>query len=106
SDALGSSGVGPAVGAQALTELALLSQLRHAKRTKRSCVAAGCELAEDAVPDTPLALDDEVDEIVREEGVVAGRRIHHQLGRLVPCDCDPIAARARLRKRHLHRSGW
>src|SRR3970040_1913560 len=74
-EALGSSGVRPARGAEALTDRPLLSQVRHAKRTKCARVAASRELAEDAVSDAPLALDEEVNEVVRKEGVVAGRRI-------------------------------
>ena len=48
-------------------------------RVKCPSVAAGCELSEDPAIETELSFDDEVQEVIRHEGVVARCWIHHKL---------------------------
>jgi hypothetical protein len=78
-----------------------LHRLLRVDRNEDARVPAGREVPEDAVLELVFSFCDEVQHVVRQPVVVAGRRPDEQVGRPVATDVDVVASLL-LRERDLH----
>lgn len=69
---------------------------------ERGRVAARGELGENGMHDPPLPLDNEVRQVVRDQWVIAGRRMHHQPRSLRAIYDHRVPAPCRASKGHFH----